>query len=70
MAVTTTPERFIVDRHGRPTAVILSFVNYQRLVRLADDREDVRALKRARQTSRGLISHADLLARLKRHQLI
>ena len=70
MAVHINPDRVVVDRRGKPTAVILSVVNYQRLLRLAEDREDARALSRAVHTSRGTISHTELLARLKRHRLL
>ena len=66
MAADIAPQRFIVDNRGKPQAVILSFVTYQELVRMAEDREDIRALRQAMRTSRHLISHDELMGRLKR----
>ena len=70
MATQVIPDRFIVDKRGKPQAVILSFVNYQKLARLVEDREDARELRRAIRTSRGTITHAKLLARLRRRRLL
>ncbi len=64
------PNRFVVDEHGKPEAVILSLTEYRKLLRLIDDREDSIALKKAIQTRRGTISHSRLLERLKRQGLI
>jgi len=66
MAVHVKANRFVVDEHGKPQAVILSLTDFRKLVRLVEDRQDVGDLKRAIQTSRGTISHAKLLDRLKR----
>ena len=66
MAVHVKANRFVVDEHGKPQAVILSLMDFRKLVRLIEDRQDVGDLIRAIQTSRGTISHAKLLGRLKR----
>ncbi len=70
MAVHVKANRFVVDEHGKPQAVILSLTDFRKLVRLIEDRQDVGDLKRAIRTSRGTISHAKLLDRLKRQGLI
>jgi len=70
MAIRVRSERFIIDRHGKPTAVILSFLNYRKLIRLAEDRDDARALKQAVRTARTFVSHAELVERLKRQRAI
>jgi hypothetical protein len=70
MAVSVRPTQVVVDRYGKPTAVILSFLSYRKLLRLAEDREDARTLKQAIRSSRGTISHAELLGRLRRQRLI
>ncbi len=70
MAVRVKANRFVVDEHGKPQAVILSLTDFRKLVRLIEDRQDVSDLKRAIRTSRGTISHAKLLDRLKRQGLI
>jgi len=62
--------RFIVNEHGKPEAVILSLTEYRKLLRLIEDREDSIALKKAIPTRRGTISHSRLLERLKRQGLI
>ena len=66
MALNVKPNRFVVDEHGKPQAVILSLADFRKLVRLIEDRKDAADLKRAIRTSRGTISHAKLLERLKR----
>ena len=70
MAVRVKPNQFLVDEHGNPEAVVLSLTDYRRLMRLIEDREDTIALSRAIRTSRGTLSHAKLLERLKRQGLI
>ena len=70
MGTLVKPQRFLVDERGRPTAVVLSLVNYRKLVHLIEDLADAKALKQAIRTSRGTIPHDQLLARLKRNHLI
>ena len=70
MATQVKPNRFLVDEHGKPQAVVLSLVSYRKLIRLIDDQEDAKILKRAIRTSRGTISHTELLGRLKRKHLL
>lgn len=40
-------ERFIIDDHGRRTAVILDIEDYKALVRAAEDAGDIRAVDEA-----------------------
>jgi len=70
MAVHVKANRFVVDEHGKPQVVILSLAEFRKLVHLIEDRKDVGDLKRPIRTSRGTISHAKLLGRLKRQGLI
>ena len=70
MATQATSNRFLVDAHGKPQAVVLSLVHYRKLIRLIDDQEDAKLLKRAIRTSRGTLSHTELLGRLKRTHLL
>ena len=70
MSVSIKPTQFIVDAHGKPQAVVLSFVNYQNLLRLIEGQEDARWLKQAIRTSSGTLPHEKLLERLKRHHLV
>ena len=35
MAIRVTPQQFLVNKHGKPQAVILSLADFRRLVRLA-----------------------------------
>ncbi len=70
MTISVRPSQFIVDKRGKPRAVVLSLVNYRKLVHLIEDLADAKALKRAIRTSRGTISHTELLHSLKRKQLI
>ena len=65
-----TPEHFLVDENGKPEAVVLSLAQYSKLMRHIEDLEDAAFLKRAIQTSRGTLSHAKLLERLKRRRLL
>lgn len=70
MTTKVKANHFLVDEHGRPEAVVLSLTDYKRLLRRLEDQEDVLALKRAIQTSPGLVSHATLVERLKRQGLL
>lgn len=70
MAVRIKPDRFLVDEHGKPEAVVLSLAAYRKLTRLAADRDDAATLRRAIRTSRGTLSHHQLTTRLKRQGLI
>ena len=70
MPAQITPEHFLVDKHGKPEAVVLSFVDYEKLLHLIEDLEDTVELKRAIHTSRAIISHTRLIERLKRQQLL
>lgn len=66
MSVHVTPRQFLVDRNGAPQAVVLSFLDYRKLVKMLDDRDDARTLKSAIRTRHGVITHAELVKRLKR----
>ena len=70
MTVRVKPNHFLVDEHGNPEAVVLSLADYNRLVNLLEDRQDALSLKHAIRTSRETLSHAELLAHLKRQKLI
>ncbi len=70
MAIDLKSSRFLVNRRGKPEAVILSLSDYRKLLRLAEDRADVTILDRAKRTTRRLISHAELMQRLGRQRLI
>ncbi len=69
MSVQVKPNHFLTDTKGNLQAVVLSLIDYERLMRLVEDAEDSTALKRAVRTSRGVISHAELVKRLKRRKL-
>ena len=64
------PNQFLVDKRGKPQGVILSIVDYRKLVHLIEDLADSKALKRAVRTSRRTLSHAALVERLKAQHLI
>ena len=70
MAVQMKPNQFLVDQHGKPEAVVLPLADYQKLLDLLEDAADVTTLRQAIRSSRGVISHAQLLKRLKRKRLI
>ena len=70
MATAVKPRQFLVDARGKPHAVVLSLVDYHKLVRLLEDQADAKTLRRAMRASHGTISHPKLLERLKRHHLI
>ncbi|GEM_PF-6239934 len=70
MATTVKANQFLVDKRGRPRAVVLSIVSYQKLLHLVEDATDALALKQAIRTRRGTLTHTDLLTRLKRQHLI
>lgn len=70
MTVQLKPNQFLVDERGKPRAVVLSIVNYRKLVHLVEDLADAKALKHAIRTSRRTLSHAALLRRLKQQRLI
>ena len=70
MTVQLKPNQLLVDKRGKPRAVVLSIVDYRKLVHLIEDLADARALKRAVRTSRRTLSHAALMERLKAHHLI
>ena len=64
------PHHFLVDANGKPEAVVLSLTDYNRLLRLLEDRADAAVLEQAIRTSPGTISHDELLGRLKQHRLL
>ena len=70
MTVQLKPNQFLVDQRGNPRAVVLSLVNYRKLVHLLDDLADAKALRRAVRTSRRTLSHAELVQRLKQQHLL
>ena len=59
------PDHVLIDDRGKPEAVVLSLVKYRHLVDLLEDRADARPLKQAIRTSRGTVTHEQLLRRLK-----
>lgn len=64
------PDHFLVDENGKPEAVVLSIVDYERMVRHMENLEDAIALKQAMRTSPGLLSHDQLVSQLKNRKLI
>ena len=64
------PDSYLVDKHGKPQAVILSIIDYRNMMRHLEDLEDEGTLKRAVRTSRRTISHDDLVSQLKSHKLL
>lgn len=62
-------EQFLVDKAGRPKAVVLQISDFNKLINFIEDLEDALDLKRAIETSRGFTSHNDLLKRLKKQDL-
>ena len=70
MYVQIKPEHFLVDEHGKPEAVVISVMDYEKLIHLIEDLEDAVELKRAIRTSRATLSHAQLVERLKRQRLL
>ena len=59
------PERFLVDKNGRPKAVVLGMAQYRKMLMAIDDLEDALDLKRARATASSFLSHEELLKRLR-----
>lgn len=70
MAIEVKPYNFLVDKHGRTKAVVLLISDYKKLMRLVEDRDDARTLKRAIRTSKTTVSHAELTKRLKKQGLL
>ena len=70
MTVQLKPNHVLVDKRGRPTAVVLSIVNYRKLLHLVEDAGDAKALRRAVRTRRSTLTHEQLLERLKRQELL
>ena len=60
------PHQFLVDKRGKPEAVILPMANYRKLMRTLEDFKDAITLKRAIRTSPGTLSHHQLLENLKK----
>ena len=59
------PETLIVDKRGKPKAVILKISEYNKLLRLIEELEDALDLKTAVETASEFISHEELLEQLK-----
>jgi hypothetical protein len=64
------PDRYLVDEHGKPEAVVLSILDYRKMVRHMENLEDAVALKQAIRTSPGTLSHDQLIARLKTRKFL
>lgn len=64
------PDHYLVDENGKPEAVVLSIVDFKKMVRHMEDLEDAVALKRAIRTSPGTWSHDELISRLKSRKLL
>ena len=59
-------EHFVVDAKGHRQAVMLSWTEYQRLLRAMEDLEDALDLKRAVRTAKHFVSHETLVKSLQR----
>ena len=59
-------EQFVVDARGQPQAVMLSWMDYRRLMATLEDLEDALDLKRAIRSAKQFLSHESLLTLLKR----
>ena len=70
MSTTVKPDQILVNKHGKPKAVVLSFINYRKLLRLIEDAQDAKLLTRAVRTSRHTLTYEQFLKRLKRKRLI
>jgi hypothetical protein len=68
--MTLKSEQFLVDKRGHAKAIILSLMDYRKLVRHLHDLEDALDLKHAVATGRGTISHSALLGQLKRNGIV
>lgn len=64
---TQSQERYLVDKKGRPKAVVLGMAQYRKMLSAIEDLEDALDLKRARATASHFLSHEELLKRLRIH---
>jgi PHD/YefM family antitoxin component YafN of YafNO toxin-antitoxin module len=53
-------ERYLVDRRGKPAAVLLDIKSYRRLLQRLEDLEDALELDRARRAAKGFRSYAEI----------
>ncbi len=58
-------ERYLVDKKGRPKAVVLGMAQYRKMLKVIEDLEDALDLKRAQATASSFLSHEELLKRLR-----
>ena len=70
MAITAKAHEFLVDDLGKPKAVILRLAVYRKLLETLEALEDALDLKRAMETSPGVIDHRTLITRLKKSHLL
>ena len=59
-------EKFLTDKNGNPTAVVLDFQSYRRLRRHLEDLEDALGLDKARRAARSFRSYDVIRAELKK----
>ncbi|MBI4596864.1 MAG: hypothetical protein HY737_00500 [Candidatus Omnitrophica bacterium] len=60
-------EQFVVDAKGHRQGVMLSWTEYQHLLRTVEGLEDALDLKHAVRTAKQFLSHDALLKSLKHH---
>jgi|GEM_PF-6081532 PHD/YefM family antitoxin component YafN of YafNO toxin-antitoxin module len=63
-------KELVIDRKGKPKAVILKLSEYKKLISLIEFLEDSLELKKAIKTSTGFIEHKELLKKLKNEGII
>ena len=59
-------EKFLMDRNGKPTAVVLDFQSYRRLWRHLEDLEDALELDKARRAANRFRTYDVVRADLKK----
>jgi len=59
-------EKFLTDKNGKPTAVVLDFQSYRRLRRHLEDLEDALELDKARRAARSFRPYDGIRAELKK----
>ena len=59
-------EKFLTDKNGKPTSVVLDFQSYRRLRRHLEALEDALELDKARRAARSFRPYDDIRAELKK----
>jgi hypothetical protein len=63
-------ERFLRDKHGKPTAIVLDIRSYRRLRRHLEDLEDALELDKARRSAKNFRSYEVIRTELKKTRLL